>query len=286
MGFGKRTLVPVVIAAFAAMAAASACGGERATPTPATTSTPGLVATATATPPSPISTATPLTERVGCDSEHPFNVTYSVGGKEVWKNLVGVGIEDYSSRVTDGRLRLSADNFQCIDAFVLEGKEKSFSQVLAFGQDSNGYFPSKISIIAAKSGREVKQLWHPGHIKNVVPVPGRNLLVVAALSNIGELMGNEPYVPVIFVADMSNMEVLTYYVVESRGQVSDLRIRTAADMRVGTALINQTHEPVVDFRYDRDPPGVTRTVSLLDLLPPSRIYDGGRAARFQSLFRK
>lgn len=290
MGFSRRTLVPIVIAAFAATIAVTACDGrEEAMPALTSPSTPVLIATAapTATTTSPAVPTVPPTLESNLSSaalalgipscsggeQPPYVRVTDANGKILWERLLGIGIENYFRKVTGGQVGPSADKFQCID-FLIDVK---YGQIISYGQDSGGFFPSKVAIFDAKSGNEVQRLWHPGHIKGVQPFYGVNVsggtkdvLVVAALSNIGELTRNGPYVPVVFVVDRANMQVLTYEVVSPTGQALELRTERVNDI------------PTVSFRIDRDSPGVRRTIPFENLFTHDAV---ARAQTYQTLFK-
>ncbi len=282
MSFKTKVILPVMTLAAAAILAA--CGGNEAVPASLPTSTPPAAPTATAMirPPEPTvqptleSNLSPAALELGVSScsggEQPPYVRLVANGNLVWERLLGVGVENYSRKVTGGQRVLPADKFQCVGSLI----DVKYGQIISYGQDSGGLFPSKVAIFDAKSGSEVQRLWHPGHIKGVVPFSGVNtpkgvkdVFVVAALSNIEELIGNEPYVPVVFVVDRSNMQVITYEVVSQNGQALDLRVGFANDV------------PTISFRVDRDSLGVRRSVPLANLFNPTA---EARAQSYQHIF--
>ncbi|MBI2580635.1 hypothetical protein HYV85_02405 [Candidatus Woesearchaeota archaeon] len=272
MNFKAKVILPVMTLAAAAILAA--CGGNEASPAPASlpTNTPPAAPTATSTLTTPTLESN-LLGTVECDKQNQEGVNYITSGNLVsWINI-GAGIDDYASRVTGGRAKIPSDDFQCVYAFV----DQNYRQIIAFGQTKSGLFPSKVSVINPEGKSEVQRFFHPGHIKGVVPLYGVNtpkgvkdVLVVAALSNIGELTGSEPYVPAVFLVDRSNMEVLAYEVVSQSGQALELR----------TESVNGV--PTVSFRIDRDSPGVRRATPLENLFNPDAM---ARAQKYQSLFR-
>lgn len=279
MSFKAKVIVPVTVT-LAAVAIMAACDGNQASPTPASlpTSMPTAApTTAPAATTSLIATVQPTLEGYlsSCSggNQSPYVRLTDANEKTLWERLLGVGVEDYSRKVTGGQVVLSADKFQCIDSLM----DVKYNQIISYGQDSGGLFPSKVAIFDAKSGTEVQRLWHPGHIKSVQPFYGvstpkgvRDILVVAALSNIGELVGNEPYIPVVFVVDRSDMRVMAYEIVSPNGQALDIR----------TEFVNSV--PTVSFRIDRDSPGVRRAVPLENMFNADAV---ARAERYQSLFR-
>ncbi len=249
-----KVIVPVMAAIAVAAAALPSCSSTEGVPAPVPRPVP-----ASATPFPTLESA--LAESVAPDPTHRFLVIYSAGGKKVWGSPVGKGMENYSAWVSGGKVRLTEHDFRVMGAFVERGPDGSKNHVIAFGQDGGGYAPSKISVIDKLTGIEVQQYWHLGHIKDALPLydvdtpEGRkDVLVVAALSNIPAIKRDEPYAPVLYVADRTTMgRVIAYYQVAPSGQVSELKAEDGKG---------------VSFRFDQDPDGARRTIRLEELFSP------------------
>lgn len=216
----------------------------------ACTSTPLVTPSATSTPPAQTQTLeTKLYGKVDYSLQQvqtsQGNIeTYvasmsSPDGKNMWSTPLDMSVAiNYASDVTGGSIKAEARDFNFKHLATLQNVNAKGQTIdaVVIGLNHKDYYPATASILDAKTGKEIGQVFSPGHITGVAYASGveidhfgkRDVYIFTAFSGIAGILEetNEvienaaklnntepngvPFLPAAMVVDANTFQVLSY----------------------------------------------------------------------------